>query len=100
MNTLPADDNRVQPLARAIRPAKTPVAPDVDADELFDLRRKDSLKFVFQILLTATIVVLCATQLVTKEDSPDKAIYWSGITSTLAWWMPSPGNSKGSKSEP
>lgn len=28
---------------------------------------------------------------VTPESQGSNAIYWSGITSILAWWMPSPG---------
>lgn len=68
-------------------------------DDVFDLKRMSSLKFVFQIFLTSMVMALCASQLILiKENTADKAIYWSGITATLAWWMPSPGNSKGTKS--
>ncbi len=63
----------------------------------FDWHQIDSLKFIFQMILTTAIIMLCASQLASQTDSSDKAIYWSGITSTLAWWMPSPGSNKETK---
>ncbi len=96
-------DNRVQaiqrPSASVTEIGSARNDREIPAEDAFDLRRQDSLKFLFQILLTSAVLFLCASQLIAiKENSPDKALYWSGITTTLAWWMPSPGNSKGTKS--
>ncbi|MEW6494061.1 MAG: hypothetical protein AB1589_16340 [Cyanobacteriota bacterium] len=34
-----------------------------------------------------------------QDKNEDNALYWSGITSMIAWWMPSPGSGKKSPSE-
>jgi hypothetical protein len=53
----------------------------------------ESLKFLVQVALSAVILTVCAWNLPRVEGS-DKAIYWGGISSILAWWTPSPATSK------
>jgi hypothetical protein len=47
-----------------------------------------------QIILSLAILSLCAGKLIFQENKVEKALYWGGITSVLAWWMPSPGTTK------
>ncbi|MBF2028664.1 MAG: hypothetical protein IGS48_18185 [Oscillatoriales cyanobacterium C42_A2020_001] len=58
----------------------------------FHWRSIESLRLLVQIGLTFIVLSLCIGKL-TVEDQ-DKALYWGGITSIVAWWMPSPGASK------
>lgn len=69
----------------------------LDADELFDLRRVDSLRFLVQTGLSIAIMALCIGKLafMGSEANNDKALFWGGITSIVTWWMPSPGASRG-----
>lgn len=62
----------------------------------FCLQYPDFLKFIFQCILSSFVLVFCVFQLANGgRDGLGKndALYWGGITSILAWWMPSPGGS-------
>ncbi|HEY9670529.1 MAG TPA: hypothetical protein V6D11_03735 [Waterburya sp.] len=58
----------------------------------FCTQHPNFLKFVFQCLLTSVVLGFCMSQL-SHNPKEDNALYWSGITSMIAWWMPSPGSS-------
>jgi hypothetical protein len=76
-----------------------PCLEPVPYEDAFDWRKTESLKFMVQILLTLLVIMFCFGKLTfSNGDANDKALYWSGITSILAWWMPSPGASKSSNS--
>jgi hypothetical protein len=60
----------------------------------FPWHDRETLRMFVQISLTLLILVFCMGKL-TANDS-DKALYWGGITSIIAWWMPSPGGSSSS----
>ncbi|MDX2240975.1 MAG: hypothetical protein NW224_09850 [Leptolyngbyaceae cyanobacterium bins.302] len=66
--------------------------------EIFYWRKTDSLRFVVQITLTLVVLFFCIGKLTANEDETDKALYWGGVMSLMAWWMPSPGGTTGSKS--
>ncbi len=70
----------------------------LEAFTWFCLQYPNFLKFIFQCFLTAVILGFCMSQLA-HEKQEDNALYWSGITSMIAWWMPSPGSAKKSSSE-
>ena len=62
----------------------------------FCTQHPNFLKFVFQCLLTSVVLGFCMSQL-SHGNKDDNALYWSGITSMIAWWMPSPGSSGASQ---
>jgi hypothetical protein len=60
----------------------------------FCIEHPEFFKFIFQCVLTLVILGFCIIQLANGgRDGQGKndALYWGGITSILAWWMPSPG---------
>lgn len=61
----------------------------------FCVQNQDFVKFVFQGLLTVIVLSFCIFQLASssRDGGKNDALYWGGITSILAWWMPSPGSS-------
>ncbi len=65
-----------------------------EAQQIFDWKRLDSLKFAMQLILTAAILTLCIGKLTMSSQADDKALYWGGITGLFAWWMPSPNGTQ------
>lgn len=70
----------------------------LEAFALFCVQNPNFFKFIFQCILTGVILGFCMIQL-SKGTEKDNALYWSGITSVMAWWMPSPSSGKSSSSE-
>ncbi len=68
--------------------------------DIFSFRRKSSLHFVVQVFFSTVVLALCVFQTGVK-DNKDIALYWGGITSIIAYWMPSPlsANAQGKKSD-
>ena len=59
------------------------------------MKSQDTCEFRVQIAFSSIVLLFCMFKLtVTPENQGSNAIYWSGITSILAWWMPSPGGRK------
>ena len=85
-----------QPLSSAVKSASS--KSQLEAFALFCVQYPNFFKFIFQCLLTAVILGFCMIQLA-KDTEKDNALYWSGITSMMAWWMPSPNSGKSSSSE-
>lgn len=50
------------------------------------------LRFLMQATFSASVLFFCIFMLaMEKADSDrDKALYWSGLNATLAYWLPSP----------
>lgn len=46
--------------------------------------------FLMSIMLTATAVVFAITMLVVERSSPDRAVYWSLLSSAIAFWFKPP----------
>lgn len=66
---------------------------DLAGKDLFDWRKVESLRLVVQISLTLMLVTFCLVKLAhSSHQDSDKALYWGGIMSIVAWWMPSPGS--------
>lgn len=66
-----------------------------DTQETFYWRKTESLRLLVQMILTLTVLIFCIGKLTTNDD--DKALYWGGVMSLMAWWMPSPGGTTSSK---
>lgn len=49
-------------------------------------------KFLVQSGFSASVLLLCIFMLATgrAEDEKARTLYWSGLTSTLAHWLPAP----------
>lgn len=63
--------------------------------QTFHWKSLQSLKFIVQVSLSVAVLSLCIGKLVAPNASADdKALYWGGLTSIIAWWMPSPGLEK------
>lgn len=60
----------------------------ISSEEAFDLRKTDSIHLLLQALISFIVMFFCMGQLLAKTSNP--ALYWGGITSIVAWWMPSP----------
>ncbi len=61
--------------------------------EPFDLKDIHSLRFLIQFVFSTIILVFCVIKLsLPNKDHQDNAIYWGGVTSILALWMPSPSS--------
>lgn len=88
-----ASENSVQ---HSVQPISKEPSSDISVpySEAFCWRKTESLRFVMQIILSLAILSLCAGKLIFQENKVEKALYWGGITSVLAWWMPSPGTTK------
>ncbi len=50
------------------------------------------LRFLVQAGFSASVLALCIFMLATDRADSDKeqALYWSGLTGTVANWLPSP----------
>jgi hypothetical protein len=56
---------------------------------------EENLRFGVQFLFSATVLFFCIYKLaIAPENQNSNALYWGGITSILAWWMPSPSSHK------
>lgn len=54
---------------------------------------QDSMRFSVQVAFSTLVLCFCLFKLSSPNDSQSSALYWGGVTSILAWWMPSPGGS-------
>jgi hypothetical protein len=56
------------------------------------IRTQESFRIGVQFLFSLIVLLFCMYKLTTSPDNqPSNALYWSGITGILAYWMPSPG---------
>jgi hypothetical protein len=60
---------------------------------------QDSLRFYVQVGFSTIVLFFCLFKLANPSDNQSSALYWGGVTSVLAWWMPSPGGSSPSRNE-
>ncbi|NJL63276.1 MAG: hypothetical protein HC903_17435 [Methylacidiphilales bacterium] len=54
-------------------------------------------KFWIQVFFSTVVLSLCTFQLVNKTSQESQAMYWGGLTGVLAYWLPSPSNSRESE---
>ncbi|MDM9383057.1 MULTISPECIES: hypothetical protein [unclassified Chlorogloeopsis] len=50
--------------------------------------------FGVQVFFSAVVILLCVVQIGFQRDKDNLALYWGGLSSVLAYWLPSPTNSK------
>lgn len=68
------------------------ITTKVGSFALFCVQHPDLFRFVVQVAFSAIVLSFCINQLaIGAKDGKNDAIYWGGVTSILAWWMPSPG---------
>lgn len=63
-------------------------------DRKFSITDREDIRLLFQMFLTLVVLSLCIGKIILDEKA-DKALFWGGVTSCLAWWMPSPASSAG-----
>lgn len=63
------------------------------------LSNQDFLKFIVQVSFSALVLMFCLGKMAVATEDKNQALFWSGITSIIAWWMPSPGNGNSNKDE-
>lgn len=51
---------------------------------------KRCLKFAVQAVLSISIILLSSVQLIRNVSDSDKTLYYSMLSSTIAYWCPSP----------
>ncbi|MBD2301326.1 hypothetical protein H6G80_32175 [Nostoc sp. FACHB-87] len=57
-------------------------------------------RFGVQVAFSAVVLGLCIFQLVSKpSNDQNTALYWGGVTSVLAYWLPSPGQNRDDKEQ-
>lgn len=56
---------------------------------------QDVWKFSVQVAFSGIVLGLCIFQLVSKpSNDPNTALYWGGLSSVLAYWLPAPGQNR------
>ena len=84
-----------QPISSTEKPSSS--KSQLQAFALFCVQYPNVFKSIFQCILTGVILGFCMIQLAERTEK-DSALYWSGITSMKAWWMPSHNFGKRSSS--
>ncbi len=57
----------------------------------------ETYKFWIQVFFSTVVLSLCTFQLVNEDSQKNEAMYWGGLTGVLAYWLPSPSNSRESE---
>ncbi|MBE9210001.1 hypothetical protein IQ244_26605 [Nostoc sp. LEGE 06077] len=61
---------------------------------------QNAWRFGVQVVFSAVVLGLCIVQLVSKpSNDQNTALYWGGVTSVLAYWLPSPGQNREDKEQ-
>lgn len=56
---------------------------------------QDTWRFGVQVAFSAVVLGLCISQLMKSDAKAENtALYWGGVTSVLAYWLPSPGQNR------
>lgn len=59
------------------------------------MKTQDAFRLGVQFLFSFIVLLFCVYKMASSQDEQsNNAVYWGGITSILAWWMPSPGAGK------
>lgn len=60
---------------------------------------QEAWRFGVQVLFSSLVLGLCIFKLgsPSPEDDKNVALYWGGLTSVLAYWLPSPGQTRDEK---
>jgi len=58
---------------------------------------QERVRLGMQVVFSSIVLCFCLFKLSTQNDNQSSVLYWGGVTSVLAWWMPSPGGSSSSR---
>lgn len=73
----------------------------------FDITRNHSTRkfnqevwrFGVQVFFSGVVLALCIFKIAVPSDEKNIALYWGGLSSVLAYWLPSPGLNKEDKEQ-
>lgn len=62
---------------------------------------QDAWRFGVQVFFSGIVLALCIFKIALPSSSDDRniALYWGGLSSVLAYWLPSPGQHKEDKEQ-
>ncbi|MBD2446786.1 hypothetical protein H6G76_06315 [Nostoc sp. FACHB-152] len=62
---------------------------------------QEAWRFWVQVFFSGTVLALCILKIASPGPGDDKniALYWGGLSSVLAYWLPSPGQNKEDKEQ-
>ncbi|MBE8997723.1 hypothetical protein IQ274_05705 [Nostoc sp. LEGE 12447] len=58
---------------------------------------QDVWRFGVQVFFSSIVLGLCIFKLGSPGDDKNVALYWGGLSSVLAYWLPSPGQTRDDK---
>ncbi|WP_392534787.1 hypothetical protein [Nostoc sp. C117] len=61
---------------------------------------QETWRFAVQVFFSSIVLGLCIFKLGSGGDDNNIALYWGGLSSVLAYWLPSPGQIKDEKEAP
>lgn len=94
--TISSAETVIQPHhVRSISTSPSTSSVSATTAQQFNLTQMDSLRFIVQVGFSLVLLCLCIGKLtLSSANDGDRALYWGGISSLVAWWMPAPGSSK------
>jgi hypothetical protein len=60
---------------------------------------QDAWRFGVQVFFSGTVLALCIFKIALPSEEKNIALYWGGLSSVLAYWLPSPGQNKEDKEQ-
>ncbi|MBU7582958.1 MAG: hypothetical protein KAF91_08615 [Nostoc sp. TH1S01] len=61
---------------------------------------QEAWRFFVQVAFSTVVLGLCISQLMKSDAKTENtALYWGGVTSVLAYWLPSPGQNRDDKEQ-
>lgn len=61
---------------------------------------QDVWRFGVQVFFSSIVLGLCIFKLGSPADDKNIALYWGGLSGVLAYWLPSPGQTRDDKEPP
>ncbi|WP_292709452.1 MULTISPECIES: hypothetical protein [unclassified Nostoc] len=61
---------------------------------------QDAWRFGVQVFFSSIVLGLCIFKLGSPGEDKNVALYWGGLSSVLAYWLPSPGQTRDDKEQP
>ncbi|MCP6757907.1 MAG: hypothetical protein NHB32_03810 [Fischerella sp. CENA71] len=58
------------------------------------MRELQTWRFGIQFLFSTVMISLCTFQLVNDKTKENQTLYWSGLSTVLAYWLPSPSSAQ------
>ncbi|PMB53764.1 hypothetical protein CEN39_02645 [Fischerella thermalis CCMEE 5201] len=58
------------------------------------MRELQTWRFGIQFLFSTVMIGLCTFQLVNDKTKENQTLYWTGLSTVLAYWLPSPAGTQ------